>query len=195
MNDFDQWQNLWQQQKSESVDADDLIRSLKKIEKTRKVQRVLIPTLFAFSLISMITHLTLTAFNIALISAMGIGMLLLVLPLFKGKIATSNYQLLESNELFLDQTISGLKQRAKIPKRIMIFNIILFIVFNMAFFYFANDFKEYSHAMLWRIGAHLLTLVIFVEIYVVFRKASKNYVKNIAPLIVKLQDLRSEKGL
>ncbi len=187
-NQLQKWQNLWQHQKSNSLDIDKLISQLNKMERTAKFQRIFVPILFSFAVYLMVTHLSNNLYNILSISLIVIGILFLIVPLLKNRDNLINDKFDISNQHFIDNLIKKLKQKVLIPKRYMlIFSILLTLAFNIAFLEALRDSTTYV-----QLFAQMTAIILFIILLMVRKYGIKRYEKQIFPLIKKLEKINKQ---
>ena len=182
--DLHDWQQLWQKKESEYSDPDRLINTLIRLEKIGRAQRVIVTALFIFALCMFYVYLSTQFLNMLSIGLIVLGMLIVLVPLYRNRIQInkSNYML---NTLeFKDYTIKLLKRKLLIPKAYMVAFIVLFVLaLNLAFW---ESFSEYSMSL--RIVLHGFTGVILLLLIRVRSYGIRMYSKEIFPLIKKIEN-------
>lgn len=183
-SEIKQWQELWEKQKSSSVDVEQLLLRLNKLERISRIQKIVVPVLFSFSITMMIIRLSTNWYNLIAILLVVIAMLSLLIPLYKTRLNKIEGDGL-SNTKFVENQISKLKRRLLMPTRYLMIFIVLFVLaINIGIY---GSTKEMD---MWiRVEWHGVT-VILLAILLWFRmKKIKQFKHQINPLIEDLKKL------
>ncbi|NAS32071.1 hypothetical protein GTQ40_13880 [Flavobacteriaceae bacterium R38] len=186
--DIADWKNLWEEEKSSPINLDNLTKQLVKIEKKNKRDRILILITFPFTLIVLATILPLfkSYYYLFSIACICIGMLIILVQLYKSKIKKYSDEKDFNNQEFIKSNIKSLKESVITTSKYMwIYTALFLLGLNIGYIEILKSLD-----LLVRILIHSgVTLTILLFMYSGIKKRNKKNKKEILPLIDELQNL------
>lgn len=189
-DNFNQWQAIWQTQKSKPMPLNELILQLNAVEQKANMQRLLLLLLFGVLIIASAIYLSellaVTYYLIAyafIISAIGVKLL----PNLKGKYNHINGEANFNNQIF----VKKLKEKMAFKTAhllLFLFLAILGLNFALLGLYEKGTLFNFEFNSDNRIFIHLSTLVILFFGYLVNIKRLKQNHKELATLIDQLEN-------
>lgn len=181
---MEKWQGMWQQLKPNQIDIDKLTNQLLKLERRTRFQRLLFSCASLFTIYSMLTHLSFNIYNSLAFMIIAIGLLFILVPLFKNRLNSENV----NNQQYIYNRIKYLREKLLIPKLYLLIFIVLFILaLNIAFL---GAFKEED--IFYRILFHSFTVILFVILFISRKTGIRSYEKEILPLIDKFEKINKQ---
>lgn len=187
------WQNLWKEKKSSSLDINLLIKQLNNIEKKEKLERIVLLITVPITLIILATNLSIFSNTYYLISIIliGLGMLMILLQTYRSKnnLIENNSEL--NNRKYIETLIFKLKERILTTSRYMwIYAFLLISGLNIGYI---DILEKFNLPLSARIITHfVLTGIMCYLFYYGISKRKKKHKKEILPLIKLLENLKKE---
>ncbi|CAM1334322.1 hypothetical protein [Tenacibaculum aestuariivivum] len=183
------WQNLWKEKKSVSIDINMFIKKVNSIEKKGKLERIIL--LIGFPLTIIILTIILPFFSniysLMAILLIGLGIVILLIQVYKSRFYVLNENMLNSQK-YITFLIIKLKKRMLITSRYMwVYTFLLILGLNVGYIYILNMFN--ISLILKGIVHIVLSSIIFFFMYYGIEKKKKKNRKEILPLIEFLEKL------
>ncbi len=190
-NDIKDWQNLWQDEKSKPLDIHKMISELNTIEKKGKTERLVLLIATPITIIILLSVLPVfeSKFYFLAVLCVAIGMSMILNQAYKSKFKNIQKEEAFSNQDFIKDKYAKLKTKvATTSKYMWIYTLLLILGIN---FGYLEVFKEFS--LPFRLGMHLsFSVILFVLMYLGINVKQKQNVKEIEPIIKKLEALQNE---
>lgn len=190
-NDFENFQNIWMQVKSETGEVDKLIENLNQMERKSKRERALLIILFPLTIgvLMMLLPFTKSVYFMTSIGIIAIGMLMLIYLMYQSKIKINMTNESLDNKIFVDSMIINLHRKMRITSRYMwIYSVLLIIGINIGYLEAIKEMDLYI-----RIATHsILSAILLWFMYSAIKKKKIKNKREIWPLLEKLENLQKE---
>lgn len=190
-NDFENFQNIWMQVKSETGEVDKLISNLNQMERKSKRERALLIILFPLTIgvLMMLLPFTKSVYFMTSIGIIAIGMLMLIYLMYQSKIKINMTNESLDNKIFVDSMIINLHRKMRITSRYMwIYSVLLIIGINIGYLEAIKEMDLYI-----RIATHsILSAILLWFMYSAIKKKKIKNKREIWPLLEKLENLQKE---
>lgn len=188
--DISNWQNLWKEGKSTSIDMNKLIQQLNSIEQKGKLERIILLISTPITIILLMTILPVFSnihYLIAII-LIGLGMLTILIQSYRSKYNLIDNGVELNNEMYIKTLIKKLKERMLTTSRYMwIYTFLLVLGLNIGYL---DILEKFNHPLIAKIITHIvLTSVMFYIMYYGIEKRKKKHSNEILPLVEVLKNL------
>ncbi|WP_298427337.1 hypothetical protein [uncultured Kordia sp.] len=187
------WKSMWKEQKVNSLNTNELIERLNKIEKKAKFQRVkLITALLVLAVAStlLLSELLANTFYLLSYILITIGIAVKLIPLYK-----TNYRMITDESGFNNHDfIKKLTQKMNFKtKHLLLYMFIMILALNIALLglYEKGTIFNFEITDKNRIYYHLATIILFVIAYIINKRNMDANKKEIVSLIKDLENNNS----
>lgn len=187
------WQNLWKEKKSTSLDFDELIDRINSVEKKGRLDRIvlIIAVPITITLLVIILPVFSNVYYFSSVTLIGLGMLMILIQTFRSKINLIGSHTELNNKRYLENLISKLKERILIASKYMwVYTFLLIVGINIGY---TSILKAFDLSIFARIITHItISVVMLYLMYYGIEKRKKKDKKGLTPLIELLENLNRE---
>lgn len=189
--DITNWKSLWKEEVATPIDLSALIKDLNSIEKKGKLERLVLLISILGTIILLVSFLPILSNRYYLTSVIiiGLGMLMILLQLFKSKQKLLNNESELNNQIYIKTLIDNLKQRMLITSKYMWFYTLMLILgINVGYI---EVLQNFNMSIVTRIIIHaVITGIMLYIMHYAIEKRKKRNNKRILPLIELLKTLQ-----
>lgn len=186
--DLQNLKGLWQEQKSTELEIDPLINYLKRVDKISQYRRIIRWVFYLFMVFLLWYYVSFSLYNIVAFILSGFGLFVLSIALYKSRTMVIYSALNLRNKEFLRFAISRLQLRLQVPRfQMLVFIVCFSIALNIELWIWLNDVE-----LLYRVLVHMSTALFAVLMLIIRRFGMDMYIKQIVPLIKRLEKIKLE---